>query len=258
MSFTNLWIPPQEVVLSDDEIHGPEPYDLNFPFPIHPESLESERVLLAPFIPSIHGRLYWEAIEPHKNELFKYYSFIYNSYEEMLTFFELNVRRDIKRIIFAIFDKTRPDPAHPEFAGSFAGVTGLWNTSFQDLSSEIGHVLTFPAFQGTHVSQNAVGIVMKYCLDPPTASPPGLGLRRLQWQCDSNNLKSAALAEKMGMTREGTIRWARVLLPQMTELGRKTWGGDPRGGVDAVVLAICWNEWEEKREYVKARMDRKA
>ena len=257
MAFTNLWTPPKDVVLSESELYGPEPYDLNFPFPIHPESLQSERVLLTPFIPSVHARLYWDAIKSHNDELFKYFPFICNSYEEVLIFFELRVRRDIQRVIFVVFDKTKPDPAHPEFAGSFAGIIGLWNTSYPDLTSEIGHVLTFPAFQGSHVSQNAVGILIKYCMEPPTASPPGLGLRRLQWYCHADNQKSAGLAEKMGMKREGIMRWHRVLPPQLSE-GQKMRSGDPRGGRDTEILAICWDEWEEKKEHVQGKIDRKA
>ena len=258
MSFTNLYKPPSAETLSLAELYGPDPYDLNFPFPIHLESLQTDRVTLTPFIPSVHAKAYWEAIAPHNIELFKYYPSTCKSFEEVLEFFELYIRRDPARIIFSIIDKTKPDPTHPEFGGSLAGVVGLYNTRGPDLASEIGHVLVFKEFHGTHVAQNAVGVLVRFCMDDPTASPPGLGLRRLQWFCHPNNAKSAGLAEKMGMKREGILRWHRLLSPELAEFGRKPRGGDPHYGRDTLVLSVCWDEWEAVRKNVQERIDRKA
>jgi len=258
--FTNSYKAPEEPdVLPDSELYGPDPYDVNFPFPIHLQSLQTDRVILTPFIPSIHGQAYWDAVSTNL-DLFKFYPFIYEKYEEVLTFFELKFRADPTRIMFAIIDKTRPDPTHPEFGGSLAGVTGLLNTSAQNLSTEIGHVLTFPPFQRTHVTGNAIGVLLKYCLDRTNASPPGLALRRVFWHCHSGNVRSAALAERMGMKREGIMRWHTVLPPKLAANGRKASEHDPfpdRPGRDTFVLSVCWDEWEEGvRERVQGIIDR--
>ncbi|TCD67852.1 hypothetical protein EIP91_011914 [Steccherinum ochraceum] len=261
-TFTNSYKPPYDPkVLPEAELYGPAPYDLNFPLPIHLESLQTDRVFLTPFIPSTHGKAYWDAISADL-DLFKYYPFICESYEEVLTFFELKIRRDPARIVFAVIDKTRPDPAHPEFGGgSLAGVVGLFNTSAPNLVSEIGHVLTFPAFQRTHVTGHAVGVLTKYCMESTAATPPGLGLRRLQWYCHPENAKSAGLAERMGMKREGIMRWHSVTQPELKDWGKVTRKDDPfpdRPGRDTLVLSVCWDEWESSgREKVQAVIDRK-
>ncbi|TCD61887.1 hypothetical protein EIP91_007791 [Steccherinum ochraceum] len=262
-TFTNSYKPPYDVkVLPEADRFGPTPYDLNFPLPIHLESLQTERVFLTPFIPSIHGKAYWDAIASNLY-LYNYYPWVCQSYEEVLTFFELKIRRDTTRVMFAVIDKTRPDPAHPEFGGgSLAGVVGLFRTSASDLSTEIAHVMTFPSFQRTHVTGNACGILAKYCLDPPTASPPGLGLRRVQWYCHSENVKSATLAERLGMKREGILRWHAVTQPALREWGKITRKEDPfpdMPGRDTLCLSVCWDEWEAGgREKVQAVIDRKA
>ncbi|KAH8105121.1 acyl-CoA N-acyltransferase [Cristinia sonorae] len=260
MAFTNLYTPPTLIIPVDEDPYGPDPYDLNFPFPIYLESLQTERVALTPFIPSVHAKAYWEAIAPDVDSLFQYYPWKYSSLDELLTFFELYVRRDPTRIMFAIIDKTKPDPAHPEFGGgSLAGVVGLINTFASDLRSEIGHILIFPAFQRTHVTGNAVGVLTKYCMEKPSASPPGLGLRRLQWCCHPNNAKSVRLAGKMGMTREGILRWNSVMQPELAAQGRKPGKDDlfpDKPGRDTMVLSLCWDEWEAVKGKIQAIIDR--
>ncbi|KAH8105124.1 acyl-CoA N-acyltransferase [Cristinia sonorae] len=262
MAFTNLYTPPVQKISADEDPYGPDPYDLNYTFPINVESLETERVALTPFIPSIHAKAFWNAIAPCADELFRYYPFKYKSLDDILTFFELHIRRDPTRVMFAVIDKTTPDPIHPEFGGgSLAGVVGLFSTSASDLRSEIGHVLTFPAFQRTHVTGNAIGVLVKYCMDKPSASPPGLGLRRLQWYCHPDNAKSARLAEKMGMRREGVLRWNAVIEPDpaLVAHGRLPAKDDrypDKPGRGTLVLAVCWDEWEAAREKVQAIIDR--
>ncbi|TCD67851.1 hypothetical protein EIP91_011913 [Steccherinum ochraceum] len=256
-TFTNAYKPPIELeVLPEAELHGPTPYDINFVLPIHLESLQTERVFLTPLIPSIHGKAYWDAISSNL-DLFNYYPFVKDTYEGMMMFIETFIRRNPKHVLFAIIDKTRPDPVHPEFGGgSLAGVVGLFESSGR--ASEIGHVLTFPAFQRTHVTSNASGILARYCMELATASPPGLGLRRIEWRCHAENARSARLAERLGMRKEGVLRWNSVAA--VKSLGRKPREGDPSAdeyGRDTLVLSICWDEWEAGvREKVQAVISR--
>ena len=44
----NPWIPR---ILPDAELYGPDPYDINFAFPLHAETLQSDRLKLVPFVP---------------------------------------------------------------------------------------------------------------------------------------------------------------------------------------------------------------
>ncbi|KAL4247143.1 Ribosomal-protein N-acetyltransferase [Abortiporus biennis] len=263
MSFVNNYKPPElPTVLPESELYGPTPYDLNFVFPVHPESLHTERVQLTPFIPAIHGKAYWEvAQDPYH---FRYYPFICDTYEKSLSFFERS-RRDPNYLMFAIIDKTKPvDPKYPEIEGGrLAGVIGYFNTVAGNLSTEIGHVFIFPEFQKTHVSSNAVGILLQYGFALPTASPPGLGLRRIFWSAHTGNEPSANLARRMGLKDEGVFRWHWVLPDELKGYGKPCdREGDPfpgRTGRDTRVLAIGWDDWQNGwSEKVQAIIDRKA
>ncbi|PFH45122.1 hypothetical protein AMATHDRAFT_71982 [Amanita thiersii Skay4041] len=50
-------------------------------------------------------------------------------------------------------------------------------------------------FQRTRVTSNAVGLLLPYCLDVPSAE--GLGLRRVVWQASVLNSKSVKVANRM-------------------------------------------------------------
>ncbi|KAF8914924.1 hypothetical protein CPB85DRAFT_1201179, partial [Mucidula mucida] len=158
--------------------------------------------------------------------------------------------------LWAIFDKTR---SGLDDASSFAGMIGYLNTSFLDLCTEIGFVIILPAFQRTHVTTNAVGLLMQYALNLPNdpQGRPGLGFRRLVWQATTGNKRSIATAKRMGFQVEGTSRWQRVL----DDLNAKAWNGkglregDVRSsclGRDSVILSVCWDDWEDG---VKARAE---
>jgi len=250
MVFTNNYVAPAEPeVLGGSERYGPNPYDLNFVFPVHTQTLETERLKLTPFIPIIHASAYWEAIRNNLH-LFQYYPFVWSTFEGVLAYFE-SVRRNPEQILFSIIDKTKsPDPAHSDIKGGrLAGVIGLFATSAKNLSSEIAHVLVFPDFQRTHVSTNAVGALMNYLLDLPIATPPGLGLRRVSWNAHPGNIPSATLAEKMGLKCEGVLKWYWVLPEALSKQGRPCGReGDPfpgKPGRDTRVLAIGWDDWQD-------------
>ena len=261
MSWTNSYQPPEATPLAESELYGPEPFDVNFVWPIDPELLETDRVKLVPFIPRIHGKHFWSQVEAAP-DLLRYYPSAWTSLEAFLQYHEGYVRRDSAHVLLTIIDKTRPDDAHPEFdGGSLAGVIGLYNSSAANLSTEIAFVVVLPAFQRTHISSNAVGILQRYCLDLPTASPPGLGLRRVQWCAHSKNLGSARLAERMGFVREGVRRWMWVLPEQLRRDGETPRPGDKwpeKPGRHTLVLSCCWDDWEGgAKEIVQRNIDRR-
>lgn len=156
---------------------------------------------------------------------------------------------DPQSILFAVIDKTKGE-------GAFAGVIGLVHTSSQNMSTEIGCVICFPEFQRTFVNTNAVGILMRYCLNLPEEG--GLGFRRVQWTANPANTASIRAAERMGMKVEGTLRWYWVL-PEGKE-GKKVGAGRGEAvGRDSVLLATYWDDWENGgREHVETIMDRQS
>lgn len=263
MSYINSYKPPPSPApLTEAELYGPEPYDSNWVYPIIPESLETERVKLVPFVPSVHAKHYW-AEATKDPDLLRYYPLVWKTLEDFLSSMEVLARRDPANILFTILDKTRPDAEHPEFGGgSLAGVMGLFGTSDANLSSEIGGVIILPQFQRTHVASNAVGILIRYCLELPSASPPGLGLRRVRWSAHAKNLASAKLAERMGFKREGILRWMHVMPEELVRDGLKVTGEgrlSEKPGRHTLVLGVCWDDWESGvREIVQKNIDRKA
>jgi hypothetical protein len=84
--------------------------------------------------------------------------------------------------------------------------------------------------QCTHVTSNAVGLLMKYALNLPSDPTfPGLGLRRVQWTCDSGNKPSLATAKRLEFQFEGTLRWLWIL-PEASSSGEQPREDDPAKG----------------------------
>jgi len=68
---------------------------------------------------------------------------------------------------------------------------------------EIGHVTYSPKLQRTVQASEAFYVLAKYTFD--------LGFRRLEWKCDSENLRSRKAAKRFGFTYEGDFRQHMVI-----------------------------------------------
>jgi len=161
---------------------------------------------------------------------------------------------------FAVIDKTKP-PSSDDPEGELAGMMSFTNTSTIHLSTEIGYVLVFPAFHRTHVTTNAVGLMLQFALGGTLQR--GLGLRRVQWQTSTMNAASIRTAERLGFRREAVLRWHIVFKDGVRNHkagnGRALPAGSDEGdlGRDTVVLSLCWDDWEEGgREKVEEAMTR--
>jgi RimJ/RimL family protein N-acetyltransferase len=160
--------------------------------------------------------------------------------------------------LYTIFDKAT-DPGKENTDSNYAGILSLNATNSVNAVTEIG-VIIFPAFQRTHVATNAIGLVLLWALDPPSAG--GLGLRRVEWKTHSANAASRRAALRMGFEFEGIARWERVFpggkvtLPvQALEKRNGTKGELP--GRHTAIFSIVWDEWDDKRPKVIALMERK-
>ncbi|KAI0745785.1 acyl-CoA N-acyltransferase [Earliella scabrosa] len=246
MAFVNNYSPSSELTLPESELYGPTPYDINYAWPIHEDALKTDRLKLVPFVPSVHGETYWAHVKD-RPELFRYYPRLFSTFAEFLTWVELTIRRNPHLLILAMIDTTRPDAEHPDWGGSLAGILMFCNTVAQNLTTEIGYIVVFPEFQHTHVAKEMVALCLRYLLDLPSASPPGIGFRRVQWCAHPGNAPSIGLAERMGFKREGTLRWLWVLPEVLTHMGDRGREGDAypgRGGRHTAVLSVCWDDWE--------------
>ncbi|PFH52970.1 hypothetical protein AMATHDRAFT_45877 [Amanita thiersii Skay4041] len=250
-SFINSYKPPAGHNPSSDE-----PFDINFILPI-PEVIETDRIKLALFIPSIHTEPYVSKHQqdptldrylpiPSLNTLEQYNGFMYSFFQP-----------DPTSVLFAIIDKTKIDPNASEKENLFksiAGIIGVLHCSPNDRSVEFAPVIVLPEFQHTYVSKNAVGAMLKFWLDVP--SQGGMGFRRAVWTCNPMNEASIRFAEKMGFKQEGIMRWVMVL-PEDKQSKQVTGGERGAGdGRDSVLLAVCWDDWEGGvRERVQALID---
>ena len=155
-------------------------------------------------------------------------------------FLDSRIRDDTGSVLFAVYNKNGK-------SDTLAGCMAYLNSSAPHLAAEIGHIITFPAFQRTHVTSNAVGLLLHYALDPPSAG--GLGLRRVFWQANALNEKSVRAALRMDFQWEAILRWDRVLPLGKEKAGNKKGerNGDPRSGCvgrDTAMLSLCWDDWQ--------------
>jgi len=145
-----------------------------------------------------------------------------------------------------VYDKTKASETG-NADGALAGAIGFCNASAPNLAVEIAFVLISPQFQRTHVTSNAIGLLLHYALDLPIAG--GLGLRRVVWQASPLNEPSIKAAERMGFKKELYSRWTYVM-PEVKLIGNglERRAGDPKAhllGRDTLSLSLCWDDWED-------------
>ncbi|KAF7969910.1 hypothetical protein HWV62_25583 [Athelia sp. TMB] len=254
MSFVNLYEPPAPTTTTPSRppSHEDGPIDINFGAPFPAAGLETALVKVAPFIASLHLQPILEDAKKQPG-FFQWMPFAFDQPGVLDTWMEVEMRQDPTSIGLAIIDKTKPDAQHPEFGGSVAGIIGLYQTSFDNLVTEIGPVIITPTYQRSHVSVHAIGLVLRWCLELPSAG--GLGLRRVVWTGNPQNAATIKVAKKMGLVEEGVMRWKWVI--PSDKPGKKSRDGDPLPGMgrDSTMLAMCWDEWEVRgREHVARLM----
>lgn len=248
---------PQPEITTDGQ-QSPTAHDTNFCFPVR--ELESERVKLTPFIPDLHADLYFQgsAAYPDLYEYIPWETFTSTS-DFVKQVIDSRVRPDTGVVLYAIIDKTRISTS-PSSSANFAGIIGYMNTSPANLSTEIGYAIILPPFQRTHVTTNAIGLLLQYAFDSP---PHGLGLRRVQWKANRLNTKSIGAVQKLGFKLEAVLRWDRIFVGSKTSAsnGVEEREGDPSPGTvgtDTALLALCWDDWETERARVLEVMDRRS
>jgi RimJ/RimL family protein N-acetyltransferase len=118
-------------------------------------------------------------------------------------------------------------------------------------------MMVIPRFQRTHVATNAVGLLLLWLLDPPSAG--GLGLRRVEWLSHAENVRSREFAVRLGFEFEGVARWQRVVAfgkvgNSAEALAIRNKSASELPGKHIAVYSIVWDEWEEKRTKLVSQM----
>ncbi|KAK6339765.1 hypothetical protein TWF718_009159 [Orbilia javanica] len=239
----------------------------NFCIPAAIREISNDRIKLTPFNSTIHAAEFVMVANQYP-DVWAHGPFgpFDSTHAFISDFIESFIRPNTGIMMYAVIDKTRaPRAGSPDKEGTLAGIIALCNTSSVMQTTEIAFVFTLAPFQNTHVTTNAVGLLLGFALNPPEDG--GLGLRRVQWTTSSVNEKSIVTAEKMGFTREGVMRWAMVYPGGKTK-GKPGNGKSlesPQGhlnqddlGRDSVVLSMCWDDWliKGKKDLVERRMAR--
>ncbi|KZT35912.1 acyl-CoA N-acyltransferase [Sistotremastrum suecicum HHB10207 ss-3] len=240
MAYVNNCVaPPATDALAEwekvkDKVLDPKvAYDLNFCYPVG--ELENDRVKLTPFVPAIHLKDWFQLSKDH-GDLYRFMPFgPFDSEDAVGAWIEQRIHKDPGNVLFIILDKA---------SKKIAGALGVLSTMRERMSTEIGFVMILPEFRRTHVTTNAVGLLFHWLLDDEKDG--GLGLNRVQWQAHASNAPSVRAAERLGFRNEGTEKWQRGLVKgkegREGVKERATFNGVGR---DSVVLAICWDEWND-------------
>ncbi|KAF9529662.1 acyl-CoA N-acyltransferase [Crepidotus variabilis] len=250
MAFINSYKTPADPTQAEILASLLEPYDLNSIVPV-PPILATERVALVPFVPAVHGEPFFAVLQRNP-DLQKYFGTLSfgRTFEEFLSCLEKR-RRATNRAIFAIIDKTKEPQDGMDPQGKIAGLIGWTNAAPKQLSLELGPAIILPEFQGTFVSRNTLGLLLKYVLDMP--SDGGLGYLRVAWCTFLDNGRSIGVAGKMGFKKEGTRRWAN-------DQGAETINNsesDERDlfRYDCIIFSVLWGDWVRgTREHVLEQM----
>ncbi|WWC86175.1 uncharacterized protein L201_001048 [Kwoniella dendrophila CBS 6074] len=256
-TYVNNYKPTKPNVPRDIHLNTPpEQYDFNFCFDV--KQLQSDRVQLRPFVPSLYAKAFYEGVSNCAPDLTAWLS-DWHSVEDVCVWAETIIRATPSAMAYAIF--TAPpgsdeviDPKDYELAGMISMI----NTDVANLTSEPGWIVIFEKFQRTHVLSHAAGLIIHRILDMP--SEGGLGCRRCQWFTTTMNEKSKAASLRLGFTQDGVLRTHRVLPKgkQGIRPGRKGDRFEDQMTRDSWLASISWDQWEGGvRDHVDKLMARR-
>ncbi len=106
------------------------------------------------------------------------------------------------------------------YRNKFAGLVGLKDSDYDNLKTEIGYWLS-ESFQHKGIITRSCQRLIEYTFDE-------LKLNRIQLKAATGNLKSQAVAERLGFSREGIERDGEL---------------HSRGFVDLVVFGLLKRDW---------------
>ncbi|KAF2423389.1 acetyltransferase [Tothia fuscella] len=223
--------------------------ELRFCPPI--QILSNEKVKLIRLLQSAcHASTYFELSSSHPEIYAHMTPGPFATEEEFVEFFIEGMSNTFDEMLtYAIIDKTQP-PSAEDADGELAGMISYMFTSSTHSSTEIGFVIILPPYQRTHVTTNAVGLMLQRALNTPQQG--GYGLQRVVWNASSN-----------GFNYEGTLRWSRCA-PGGRVIGKVGNGrtarkrdNDQDVWRDSFILSHCWYDWDSVGSAkVQAAMDR--
>jgi len=214
----------------------PEPLEQPFPRPLSGHSVARPPNGLMPARSPLLGRhVRWEPLDPnrHAAELYRaghgsdaalrIWDFLpYGPYPDEAAFHAWlrTQAAAFERVWFAL---------RPLASGEAAGMATYLDIAPLDGVIEIGGIWFAPALQRTRAATEALFLLLAYAMDE-------LGYRRMQWRCNSLNVKSRNAARRLGFRFEG------VFYNHMIAKGRNR---------DTAWYSILDDEWPEVRTIIQ-------
>ena len=106
--------------------------------------------------------------------------------------------------------------------GEYAGSTRFYDIQFNNSSLQLGYTWYGSKFQGTGLNKNCKFLLLQFAFET-------MGMERVEFRADINNLRSVAAMKSIGCKVEGVLR---SNVPNSTG-GRR----------DSIVLSILKEEW---------------
>ncbi|KAF7972989.1 hypothetical protein HWV62_10611 [Athelia sp. TMB] len=211
-------------------------YDLKWHFPIR--QLENHRVKLVPWASDLHAEPFYEGVRYHPSVFDNIPDGPFTSAQDVKSLIDRWVNPKMGMAVFATLDISK--------SGSpLTGIIALRAASAANLGFELV-ALTLPAYQRQNMTAHAVGLILQYAFAP---TPVGLGIRRvfchtaIRAMDDIRNSPTVRLAEKIGFSREGVVRWHYTYPPGRSGMPGESEDHRARAR-HAVLLSICWDDWE--------------
>lgn len=163
--------------------------------------------------------------ELHTPAIFEHMLTKVQSFGEMKAWLEAGIgRSDV--LGFAVEDMV---------TGRIIGTTRIAMIDRKNRSCEIGSTFYAESAQRSHVNTAVKTMLLVHCFEE-------MGMIRVQFKTDSENLRSQQALERLGAVKEGVIRNERI---------RST--GKPR---DAVLYSVIDSEWPNAKERLINKMNK--
>jgi N-acetyltransferase len=177
--------------------------------------LENEIVLLRPLIESDYQYLLPFAI--NEPELWKFSLVSPASAEGMKNYLSTTINERAKGLEYAfiVFDKRTQQ---------YAGSTRFYDIQIHNQSMQLGYTWYGKAFQGSGLNKNCKLLLLQFAFET-------LGLERVEFRADNNNVRSKAAMRSIGCVEEGVLR---SHVATYTSLRR-----------NSIILSILKSEWED-------------
>lgn len=186
--------------------------------------LEDESILLRPLQQSdVENLLEISISEP---ETWEYSLIRANGKENLQNYIQTAVkaRENKAEFPFIVFDKK---------TGKYAGSTRFYDINFTFKTLQLGYTWYGAAFRGTGLNKHCKFLLLQFAFET-------LGMERVEFRADNNNIRSIAAMKSIGCKQEGVLR--SHMPTYASELRR-----------DTIILSILRNEWfdEVKQNLLK-------